>query len=242
MALMRRKGVSASAFSKRPLDFTSKDFYSPSDLKHVSERDMRKEYTKLRDIAQKRLKRLMRADPDNIVLEYHPQGFKKLQDIDSVPELRKRLADISRFVNTESTTIAGQKKIAERREKTLIDKGYITGKEEPEYKRRLMRFVNYIEDVLNENFMYHPHWRNIIRDDKFKEDIMNGNFGEAYEYGSDYINFTPGTSYGAEDEKVRQAAEEESAQALASLIRGYDNLSESDPAYQDLIDIFGEDL
>lgn len=235
--IKRRKGVSASAFSKRPLEFTSKDFYSPSDLKHVSERDMRKEYTKLRDIAQKRLKRLMKNDPDNIELEYHPQGFKKLGDIESVQELRNRLADLSRFINKESSTIAGQKKIAKKREQVLIDKGYLTGKEEPEYKKKLMKFVNYIEDVLNENFMYHPHWRNIIRDDKFRDEVMAGNYGQAYEIAN--VSEIPDLDRWTErDEEVRQAAEKVSEDILQSIIQGYSNPMETDPSYQDILDLF----
>ena len=236
MAMIKRpKGVSASAFSKRQLEFTSKDFYSPSDLKHVSEREMRKEYTKLRDIAQKRLKRLMKNDPDNIILEYHPTGFKKLGDIDNVAELRKRLADLSRFINTESSTIAGQKKIAVRREKVLLDKGYLTGKEEPEYKKKLMKFVNYIEDVLNENFMYHPHWRNIIRDDKFKDEVMQGNYGQAYEIAN--VSKIPELDkWSGKDEEVRQAAEQVSEDTLRSILDSY-RAVETDTSYQDLFDL-----
>ena len=231
--MIRRKGVSASAFSKRPLEFTSKDFYSPSDLRNVSERDMRKEYTKLRDIAEKRLKRLLKSDPDNIQLEYHPQGFKKLKDIESVGELRKRLADLSRFVNTESSTIAGQKRIAERREKVLTDKGYLTGKEDKAYKKKLMKFVNYIEDILNENFMYHPHWRNIIRDDKFKEDIMAGNYGQAYEYATNIQQIPEIDKWSQKDEEIRQLAEQTSTDFL-DYIASVDTSMEGMPTFEDI--------
>ncbi len=229
----RKKGVSASAFSKRPLKHTGKDFYSPSDLRGIAEKDLRKEYTELRDIAQKRLKRLLKEDPDNKTIAYHPEGFKKLADIKSESELRLALSDISRFINTPSSTIAGQKKINTAREKVLTDNDFLTGKESKEEKKALMKFVNYVEKTLNENVMYSPSWRHKIRDDRFKEMIRQGHYGRAYEDLRREDNFE---KWSEKDEATRQAAEQAAHDALVSLAGEY--IPVPDVRTQEEIDVF----
>ena len=228
----RKKGISASAFSKRSLKHTGKDFYSPSDLRGVDEKELRKEYTQLRDIAQKRLKRLIKEDPDNKTVAYHPEGFKKLADIKSASELRLALSELSRFINTPSSTIAGQKKINDAREKVLSDNGFLTGRESKEEKKALMRFVNYVEKTLNENIMYSPSWRHKIRDDRFKDMIRKGHYGRAYE---DLRMEDTFEKWSEKDESTRQAAEEAAHEALLSLAG---EIIPTDDRSQEEIDIF----
>lgn len=239
--LTRKQGVSASAFTKRQLKHTSKDFYSPSDLRGVDEKELRKEYTEMRDIAQKRLKRLIKEDPENKTIAYHPEGFKKLKDIKSASELRLALSEISRFINTPSSTIAGQKKINEAREKVLKDNGFLTGKESKEEKKALMHFVNYVEKTLNENIMYSPSWRHKIRDDRFKDMIRKGHYGRAYEDIKTEDTFE---KWSTKDEETRQAAEEAAHEALMSLTERFDFESVStpdNPEVQDVMDFLNWD-
>jgi len=233
--LTRQKGISASSFIKRKLKHTDKDFYSPSDLRKVDEKELRKEYTELRDIAQKRLKRLMKEDPDNKTLTYHPEGFDKLSEIKTPEQLRLALSELSRFINTESSTIAGQKKINERREKVLKDNGYLTGHESKEEKRALMRFVNYIEKVLNENIMYSPSWRHKIRDDRFKDMIRQGHYGRAYEELRMEDNFE---KWSEKDEETRQAAEQAAHDILESITAPTPMEEMLNQPPQDFIDIY----
>ena len=231
--LTRKQGVSASAFTKRQLRHTTKDFYSPSDLRGVDEKELRKEYTQMRDIAQKRLERLIKEDPDNKTVAYHPEGFKKLADIKSASELRLALSELSRFINTPSSTIAGQKKINDAREKVLSDNGFLTGKESKEEKKALMRFVNYVEKTLNENIMYSPSWRHKIRDDRFKDMIRKGHYGRAYE---DLRMEDTFEKWSEKDEATRQAAEQAAHDALVSLAGEY--VPVQDIRSQEEIDIF----
>lgn len=215
----RSKGVSAASFQKRSLRYSDKDFYSPTDLRHVDDREMRKEYTELRDIAQKRLKRLLKEDPDNRAAMYHPKGFPKLKDIKSSAQLRNALSDLSRFINTESSTVYGQHKQNRNREKVLIEHGYLSGDETPSEKKYLMRFVNYVQDTLHENVMYSSKWGHKIRDDRFKEMVRRGRYGEAYDYFKQ--NDTSITGWSEKDEEVRKLAEEQSEEIARQIQKFY---------------------
>lgn len=168
-------------FKLTKMNLKDKTRYTPHDLISFSEKELRAEYRRLRDIAQKRLMRLRKKYPDNYVLDYHPTGFKKLEDLKSKSDLRLALADVSKFVNLPSTTLKGQKRIQEERYQRLLDKGYLTGNESDEDRKALMKFVHWVAKTIKENVMYRDKWGEKIRDDKFKDEIRKGNYGQAYE-------------------------------------------------------------
>lgn len=106
-----------------------KDWYSPVYLRHLmntgSEAEVRKEYTRLRDIAQKRLKRLEKAGYSELdVYKKNIKHYPKLSDIKSKNELSSRLADLARFISSERSTVSGLKTIKEKSLKTLHEHGY----------------------------------------------------------------------------------------------------------------------
>lgn len=88
------------------------DRYSVPALENLTKnemRQMRKEYTRLRDIAQKRIKRLGESEY-NWAKAYtsHKSGFKKLADIE--PEnFAKEMSQLAKFVNAKLSTVTGQK-------------------------------------------------------------------------------------------------------------------------------------
>ena len=99
------------------------DWYTPSNLKAMLEGDkelssqVRKEYTRLRDVAQKRLKRLKAAGyEDTEGYKRNVAHYPKLKDIQTKSELAQRLSDLSRFIKSELSTVSG---IKERERKTL---------------------------------------------------------------------------------------------------------------------------
>jgi hypothetical protein len=114
-------------------------------------------------------------------LDYHPKGFKKLEEIKTPSELRLALADVSKFVNLPSTTLRGQKRIQDERRQKLIDEKFLTGKETEADEKALMKFVHWVADKIKENVMYRDKWGDKIRDDKFKDEVRQGNYGRAYE-------------------------------------------------------------
>lgn len=83
---------------------------------------MRSEYTRMRDVAQKRLKRLEKAFPESKAVQSHPQGFKKLKDLDP-RDFPKAFAELAKFVKAKGSTVTGQRQIKEKTIKTWQDQG-----------------------------------------------------------------------------------------------------------------------
>lgn len=104
------------------------NWYIPTKIKAEIQENraaVRKEYTRLRDIAQKRLKRLKAAGLDNT--QAYLRNYKhylKLKDIKSDSELAARLSDLSRFIIAKGSTVSGQKDIMKKSLNTLHDTGY----------------------------------------------------------------------------------------------------------------------
>lgn len=101
------------------------DDYRPDYLAKMDEKELRAEYTKLRDIAQKRLKRL--AGSEFAETEYYQDyasGFKKLKEIKNKTELAIRLADIGRFVSSERSSVSGMRKARVKFVKNMNKAGY----------------------------------------------------------------------------------------------------------------------
>lgn len=106
-------------------------WYTPSEIKAKLdaggslEREVRKEYTRLRDISQKRLKRLAAAGYTNTeVYQRNYRHYPKLKDIKSKSELAQRLSDLSRFVASSQSTVKGIKEREKKVLKTLKKSGY----------------------------------------------------------------------------------------------------------------------
>ena len=83
---------------------------------------MRSEYTRMRDVAQKRLKRLEKAFPESKAVQSHPQGFPKLKNLDP-RDFPKAFAELAKFVKAKGSTVTGQKQIKEKTIKTWQDQG-----------------------------------------------------------------------------------------------------------------------
>ena len=106
-------------------------WYTPSEIKAKLEaggdlaKQVRKEYTRLRDISQKRLKRLAAAGyTDTEVYQRNYKHYPKLKDIKSKSELAQRLSDLSRFVGSSQSTVKGIKERNKQTLETLKEHGY----------------------------------------------------------------------------------------------------------------------
>lgn len=106
-------------------------WYTPSEIKAKLEaggsleKEVRKEYTRLRDISQKRLKRLAAAGyTDTDVYKKNVSHYPKLKDIKTKSELAQRLSDLSRFVASSQSTVKGLKEREQKVLKTLRKSGY----------------------------------------------------------------------------------------------------------------------
>ena len=94
--------------------------YTPYMLHDWPLRDLRKEYTRLRDIAQKRIKRL-RADPEGAqskVLQIFPEGIPRISDMHgSRAQLESAMADLALFIRNPESTVSGVHKANRARAK-----------------------------------------------------------------------------------------------------------------------------
>lgn len=106
-------------------------WYTPSEIKAKLEaggsleKEVRKEYTRLRDISQKRLKRLAAAGyTETDVYKKNVTHYPKLKDIKTKSELAQRLSDLSRFVGSSQSTVKGIKEREQKVLKTLRKSGY----------------------------------------------------------------------------------------------------------------------
>ena len=107
----------------------SEYWYSPVFLRHIlntgEAAKVRKEYTRLRDISQKRLKRLAAAGlADTEVYKKNVNHYPKLSEIKSANELSARLSDLSRFIKSDRSTVSGFKSVMEKSLNTLHEHGY----------------------------------------------------------------------------------------------------------------------
>lgn len=83
---------------------------------------MRAEYTRMRDVAQKRIKRLGKQFPESKAYQTHSKGFAKLKDLDP-RDFPKAFAELAKFVRAKGSTVTGQKQIKEKTIKTWQDQG-----------------------------------------------------------------------------------------------------------------------
>ena len=111
-----------------------KTWYLPTNLTRELKSDpaaVRKEYTRLRDIAQKRLKRFEAAGLINTqAYRKNVKHYPLLKDIKSDYELAGRLSDLERFISAKAGSVSGQKEIRKKSIATLHDNDYTFVNEE----------------------------------------------------------------------------------------------------------------
>lgn len=83
----------------------------PETASKEQKKALRDEYTRLRDIAQKRVKRMEKDPYGKYTSEYkaHAQGFKKLRDIKDDKELRAAMSEVANFLSSPYGTVSGAK-------------------------------------------------------------------------------------------------------------------------------------
>lgn len=108
------------------LSFAPED-YNPIVLKgKYTDRELRREYTRLRDIAVKRLKRIGQSEfsTSKTYIENVGRITPKLSTIGSASELARRLTDLARFVSSETSSVSGLRSKRKRAINALHDAGY----------------------------------------------------------------------------------------------------------------------
>lgn len=103
------------------------NWYLPINIRKQIRDDpsaVRAEYTRLRDIAQKRLKRLAKSEfKDTQAYIAYRKAFPKLKDIRNDTDLTYKLSSLSRFVASPTSSISGLKKRRKQAIETLSEHG-----------------------------------------------------------------------------------------------------------------------
>lgn len=183
-----KKKLNKSEFKIHELALSSSLWYDPAELKGMDPKKMRKEYTRMRDIAQKRLKRMGSTIYTSMdIYKYNVNRFKKLKDIKTDRELRQMLSDVSRFVNNEASTLRGQDELLTRRinslrehiNRTQIKYPIPTNKEDA---YAFFKFVDWLKDKTGTDYFYDlsSAERRKINTKKIKEMLRQGLYSEAY--------------------------------------------------------------
>lgn len=99
--------------------------YMPAFSVNMDVKELRKEYTRLRKIAQKRLERFVGTEWERSeVFKKNYGQYPKLADIPSESRLRYELAALARFINAETSSVSGLRQQRAKTIEALRDKGY----------------------------------------------------------------------------------------------------------------------
>lgn len=129
-----------STFKWRPWE------YNPQALERYSDRELRREYSKLRAIAKKRIDRLMESEFwDTSIVQYNAGRFIYLAGVENRTELKHLLTDVASFLMAEGSTVSGQRKRLKNLAATWQAKGYEYVTEEN--ARDFAEFLEYAKSV-----------------------------------------------------------------------------------------------
>lgn len=133
----------------------SPEWYTPRNLERVDPKEVRREYTRLRDIAQKRLKRIesesKKGDTDWTRTETYKtyrKGVPKLSNI-SKEHLPYELSKLARWVESDYSRIGYLKKRKKSSIKKLHERGYKFINE-----RNFLDFTAFMEEYRRQKLDY----------------------------------------------------------------------------------------
>lgn len=99
------------------------DLSTQSDI--FTFKEAKKEYSRLRSIANKRLQRLGKSEfAGSTTYKNWSAGFETLENLGKERDLRKALYDVARFLNTKTSTVTGARKAQSEFVKTMNEMGY----------------------------------------------------------------------------------------------------------------------
>lgn len=90
--------------------------YQPQALQEgYSEKELRREYSRLRSVARKRLERFAGTEwEDTNVYRYNKGRYKPVAQVTSKTELACLLSEVAHFLTAEGGSVSGQKSIREK--------------------------------------------------------------------------------------------------------------------------------
>ena len=102
----------------------SYNVYSPQQLRKMSDADLRKEYSRLRKVANKRIDRMEKAGfGDSKEVKYNAGVYVTLKEVESRRELVMLTSRVSKFLAAQRSTVTGQRTTIKRTVATWNRKG-----------------------------------------------------------------------------------------------------------------------
>ena len=111
---------------------------------------LRKEYTRMRDIAQKRLQRMKVDYGWTKTYKEHKQGFQKLSEL-TPQNMAKAFSELSKFVHAGSSTVSGQKR---SQQKTMETLNTAIGEKGAVNKRNYKRVIELLNEARKQKIVY----------------------------------------------------------------------------------------
>lgn len=127
--------------------------FSPFQISQMSDAEIRKEYSRLRSVANKRLGRLQSQGLGKTARSGY--RFPKISDIlsSSKSTVASELADVSKWLRGERSTLTGEKQFISRFQEVMTEKGYADLVQTPEDIYKLLDFMDEMRE-LEQDKMY----------------------------------------------------------------------------------------
>lgn len=105
---------------KKLLTYPAHEYFPDILTSLHTERELRQEYTRLRDIAQKRIKRLLASEfSESQTAKKWAKGVPRLSDMRSKSDIAYGLSDLSSFLESPYSTLTGQRDTRAKQRATL---------------------------------------------------------------------------------------------------------------------------
>lgn len=107
------------------LGLGDRSFYNPAQLNTLDSKELRKEYSRLRSIARKRLNRFAGSEWEwTAQYRYNKDRFVRLENISNDRELVHKLSDLARFLTASTGTVSGLQRQRKESIQALHRHGY----------------------------------------------------------------------------------------------------------------------
>lgn len=127
--------------------------YSPYQISNMSESAIRKAYSELRSVANKRLGRLEKQGLGMTARTgYKFPTIKNIEE-SSKATIASELADVSKFLRDPRTTVTGEKEFLKNFKEMMTEKGYSDLVETPEDIYKTLQFMEEIRDTNNNRLL-----------------------------------------------------------------------------------------
>lgn len=106
-------------------------WYSRAALRNAdvwTDKAIRQEYSRLRDISQKRLKRLAVSEPESFAYKENIGKYAPVREL-TTEEARALLPELARFIAAKTSTVTGIRRQREKAVKTLQAQGFAVTKQ-----------------------------------------------------------------------------------------------------------------